>query len=179
MDVAPERGMDQNGNPVFNSIQIYEQSNEEYDLVAGYYTIGGNIANPESSVFVSIDPTIAEIMDFATGRPSYFFVVHKRRITKALLSLNPINGGRGYNYTLVDAETGTAERAPSKLRGSLTEHRYKELTGALTGPEKDTIEFKADEAVGVPVNGVYYLVLPFEDVLNEVTGIIEERMLIQ
>ena len=42
--------VDNNGNPIFYSITVSEDTLENFSLSSNYYTITNNINNPESSV---------------------------------------------------------------------------------------------------------------------------------
>src|SRR4051812_5174903 len=49
---------DENGNPVFNSITLNEETVNDFQFSSNYYTLKTNIDNKHSSVYISDHPTL-------------------------------------------------------------------------------------------------------------------------
>lgn len=124
-------GLDENGNPIFNSINLEEKEYDEYGISANYYTILNNIENPNSSVFVSEDPTNEEVMNFAINLPSYFWIIHINNKVSKLVSLHQkyetfLN--MKWYFLVVDVENQTSKEFPINIKMiQITEHRRLEL----------------------------------------------------
>lgn len=125
------KGIDEYGNPVFNSIPIGENEYDGYGIAANYYTISNNIANPNSSVFVSKQPTGDQIFKFATNLPSYFWILHKDREVFKMISL--IQKSENWNdvkwsFLVQDIRNGTGKEFPINIwMLHITEHRMLEM----------------------------------------------------
>src|SRR5882757_10771538 len=66
---------DHNGNPVFNSIPMGEDSLDGgFRLLANYYTMKDNIDNKGSSVYIADQPTTDQIATAATRLPADNFI---------------------------------------------------------------------------------------------------------
>ena len=158
---------DENGNPIFNSIMIKDTTLGEYNVDIGYYTISNNINNPNSSVFVSQKPDENQIWTFILNQPSYFFIVHKNRIISKMVILVIKDDGtrERWFYKVIDDKKNETI-VTSKIFGSISEHRYMELTNKTTD---STYKFMAEnEARGIPDNNkIFYRVIPFQKILSD------------
>lgn len=123
--------IDKHGNPVFNSISIDEKNYSGYNIDANYYTISNNIANPNSSVFVSKEPSAEQVFEFATNLPSYFWVLYKDREIFKLVSLNQKSNSWSevkWSFFVQDTKNGTSKEFPINIwMLHITEHRMLEI----------------------------------------------------
>lgn len=133
--ISQVAGIDENGNPIFNSIPIGENDYDGYGIAANYYTISDNIANPNSSVFVSKHPTGDQIFQFATNQPSYFWILHKDRKVFKIISLNQKSENWNevkWSFFVQDINFGTGKEFPINIwMLHITEHRMFEMKYGL------------------------------------------------
>lgn len=127
-----KKGIDKNGNPIFNSITIDEKEYDGYGISANYYTLINNIENPNSSVFVSEKPNSEQIFDFATNKPSYFWILHQNRevIKSIVLTQNSESiVDVKWAFHVIDFKNQTSKEFPINIKMlHITEHRVLELT---------------------------------------------------
>lgn len=115
---------DHNGNPVFNSISISEDTLKDFNLLGNYYTLKNNIENKNSSVYISKRPTLNEIENAALSLPSDFFVVSKKQAT---LNLIMILNKPTRQYFVLNPTTGKQLQFPCSISGDITENRANEI----------------------------------------------------
>jgi hypothetical protein len=115
---------DRNGNPVFNSVSINEETIKNFQLISSYYTLQNNIANKGSSVYISDKPTLDEIENAATNLPSDLFVLMKNQ---AILNMVMILNKPTRQYFVVNPTTGKQQQIPCSLVGDITENRANEI----------------------------------------------------
>ena len=171
---ASRKGFDENGDPVFNSILVKDTTLGRMEVAVHYYTVANNIANRNSSVFVSEKPTEDQIWDFVVGKPSYFFIVHKSKFVSKMAILMPESEREGafWYYDVVD-ENKNRKRMESNLKGSLTHHRFLEMAGKLD--ESDYKESEINNGIGVPNHKkVFYKVASLNRVLEDFEKMILE-----
>ena len=115
---------DHNGNPVFNSISLSEDTVKDFNLLGNYYTLKNNIENKNSSVYISKRPTLNEIENAALSLPSDFFVVSKKQAT---LNLIMILNKPTRQYFVLNPTTGKQVQFPCSINGDITENRANEI----------------------------------------------------
>ena len=115
---------DHNGNPIFNSISLSEDTIKDFSLLGNYYTLKNNIENKSSSVYISKSLTLNEIENAALNLPSDFFVVSKKQATLNLIMLlnKPTR-----QYFVLNPTTGKQVQFPCSISGDITENRAKEI----------------------------------------------------
>ena len=115
---------DQKGNPVFNSVEIKDDTLQDYLLVNSYYTIKNNIDNPLSSVYISAKPTQEQILNAATRLPSDVFLVKKNKNALCMILANTYPA----KYFLVlNIKNGEKKTFEWSTEGDISEHRATEL----------------------------------------------------
>lgn len=121
--------IDRNGEPVFNSEIISEESIGKYKLLSGYYTIKNNISDEESSVYVKDKPSTADYIKYSLTLPSYFFVLSKNNKMKFLTTLLPkISGDNIYMmYLGMNVSNGNKREIICNIPGEISEKRAEEL----------------------------------------------------
>ncbi len=115
---------DHNGNPVFNSISLSDDTLKEFNLLGNYYTLKNNIENKNSSVYISKNPTLNEIENAALSLPSDFFVVSKKQ---AILNLIMILNKPTREYFVLNPTTEKQVQFPCSISGDITENRANEI----------------------------------------------------
>jgi len=115
---------DHNGNPVFNSISLNEDTLKDFNLLENYYTLKNNIENKNSSVYISKRPTLDEIENAAINLPSDFFLVSKNQST---LNLIMVINQPTRQYFVVNPTTGKQLQFPCSIAGDITENRANEI----------------------------------------------------
>jgi hypothetical protein len=146
----------------------------EKGISANYYTVSNNIANPYSSVFVSKNPTEDEIWDFIIQKPSYFFIIHKKREICAIAGLWPknrdwLNGG--WEWKILNPNNGTEKVIESKIKGPIAEHRLREYKNALAKEDHPYIE--KGKSILAPKGNRIYNIANYQDIFEEIISIAE------
>ena len=116
---------DHNGNPVFNSIPMGEDSlSGGFRLLANYYTMEDNIDNKGSSVYIADQPTADQIATAATRLPADNFILLKGRTVIKIILVNYFP----QKWILV-VTPGVQEPKKYKnpLKGEIAENRANEL----------------------------------------------------
>lgn len=131
--------VDQNGNPVFNSVTTKEETIGNFQLLSNYYTLKNNIDNKGSSVYISDKPTLRQIERAATNLPSDFFVIKKKDRATTLI-LIPVNPSR--DFVVVNLFTGKKEQFKCDLKGDISENRVKEIISENYDPQAKVIDGK-------------------------------------
>jgi len=125
------KGNDENGNPIFNSIQLEKKDYDGYEITSNYYTIANNIANPNSSVYISNKPSVEQIIDFATNSPSYFWLIHKEKEVIKIISLLQKSENWGdvkWSFLVQDIKNKTSKEFKINIwMLHITEHRMLEM----------------------------------------------------
>ena len=170
--------LDRHGNPIFNSIPIADEEFEGYVVSSNYYTIANNIANPNSSVFVSKQPTEKQLWEFCTNLPSYFWIIHKDNEMIKIIGLheNAKNDHKPeWSWFVTDITNNSSKEFKTEIQATLTEHRFLELSnpdnlysGNITLMDKGSI---------IPFNGTMYLVVPYKEVYQKLKEFIDNNML--
>jgi hypothetical protein len=115
---------DQNGNPVFNSIPMGEDSIGGCKLLANYYPLRTNIDNKTTSVYISDSPNIDQTAKAATELPADFFILTRNNQVIKLILIN------NYPQKWILVST-PGESVPRKfknpLKGDIAENRANEL----------------------------------------------------
>lgn len=114
---------DTQGNPVFNSVSIGEDTIGDLKLLANYYTLKNNIDNKRSSVYISDNPTLDEISN-AIKLPSDFFVLMNGQNVVCIImpTIYPEN-----QITVLDPDTRQLKHYKSSIKGDISENRANEL----------------------------------------------------
>ena len=115
---------DRNGNPIFNSVSLSEDTLKDFNLIGNYYTLKNNIDNKNSSVYISKKPTVDEVEKAAVNLPSDFFVITKKEGT---LNLVMILNKPTRQYFVVNPTTGKQVLIPCLIEGDITENRAIEI----------------------------------------------------
>jgi hypothetical protein len=169
------RQLDSHGNPVFNSVALEDSLiHPEKGIASNYYTVGNNIANPYSSVFVSKNPSEDEIWDFVMNKPSYFFIIHNRGEVCAIAGLWPksrdwLTGG--WEWKIVNPNTYTEKTIESKIQGPVAEHRLRESKSALA--KKDHPYIEKGKSILAPKGNRIYKIANYQDIFSEIISIAE------
>jgi hypothetical protein len=113
-----------NGNPVFNSIPMGEDSVGGCKLLANYYPLRNNIDNKTTSVYISDSPDIDQTAKAATQLPADFFILTRNNQVIKLILIN--------NYPekwILVSTPGESEpkRFRNPLKGDIAENRANEL----------------------------------------------------
>jgi hypothetical protein len=171
----PPHVLDEHGNPIFNSVPIGEEDFGEYGISANYYTIIGNLNNPNSSVFVSMKPTIEQVWKFSTTLPSYFWIIHKNRDVIKIIGLNENLAGweSNWQWSIVDVKNNSKTEVPTYFAGALTEHRFHEVTH----PESLLTAALNDKGTLVPFQKTIFRVVPYKEIYDEVKSLVEKYKL--
>lgn len=124
--------IDDNGNPVFNSVFTSEDTFKNYHLIANYYTLKNNIDNKRSSVYISAVPSINENLNAATNLPSDFFIINNDQgmVRMAILLNQP-----KFLFIVIDPATGKQSEYTCSIKGDITENRAKELIREKFDPD--------------------------------------------
>jgi hypothetical protein len=116
-----------NGKPVFNSIEMGEDSLNGCRLLANYYTLRNNIDNKTTSVYISDKPTTEEVATAATRLPADFFILMKGdKVIKMIL----VNYYPKKNFLVVTPGAPGSTSYPNTLKGDIAENRANELLKA-------------------------------------------------
>lgn len=115
---------DKNGNPVFNSVSTNEETIKDFKLISNYYTLKNNIENKTSSVYISGNPTLAEIENAAINLPSDFFLITKNQ---AIISMVMIQNIPTRQFLVINPMTGLQKQFTCSLKGDITENRANEI----------------------------------------------------
>jgi len=169
---------DDNGNPIFNNVQIENIEIDDYSISLNYYTIKNNIDNNKSSVYVSDSPELKDYIKFARDYPSYFAIISKNNEAKYMLILLQQNkdGKTSFIYNIVDAESKRSMEVPCQVWGEITEKRVDEIIennydstaekGAIVGTNKKQFSY----------NKMIYGYQPYKKVKEEIIAISKELM---
>jgi hypothetical protein len=122
---------DHNGNPVFNSIPMGEDSLNGLRLLANYYTLQNNIDNKGSSVYISDRPTTDEIARAATNLPADFYVLLKDGTVIKMILINYYPRKR---FFVITPGTPASKSYTNPLKGDIAENRANELVKAGYDP---------------------------------------------
>lgn len=123
--------VDRNGNPVFNSVPMGEDSLNGFRLLANYYPLQNNIDNKTSSVYISDEPTRAEIAKAATNLPADFFLLLKgQTVVRTIL----VNNYPKKWFLVITPGDPESKKYPNPLKGDMAENRARELVKAGYDP---------------------------------------------
>ena len=115
---------DHNGNPVFNSIPMGEDSIGGCKLLANYYPLRNNIDNKTTSVYISDSPNIDQTAKAATELPADFFILTRNNQVIKLILIN----NYPEKWILVSTPGESAPRRfRNPLKGDIAENRANEL----------------------------------------------------
>ena len=175
--------VDRNGNPVFNSVPLADTTSGSFTVVANYYTVGSNIDDRASSVFMSEEPSLDEYARFVTSTPSYFFIVVVGNEAKAMISLFQDGESGPFRYFVLDIGGGEPEFVPADYSfepsnfAVMTEIRMVELLQRRVDPAANPVS--SDDGTRVIFNRKLYNVVPFQRVFDDVVALVQERELYQ
>lgn len=151
---------DKNGNPVFNSVTLLEETVKDFKLSTNYYTLKNNLENKGSSVYVSDAPTLEQIANAAVNLPSDFFIISRgqemvnliiiiNKPSRLVIALNPASGKR----TEYDCS----------LKGDITESRANEIIKEKFDPaakiEKGQLFFNNQKISIIPNDEIKRMIL--------------------
>jgi len=119
--------IDQNGNPVFNSIVINEETLGDGKLITSYYTLKDNVNNKKSSVYISENPSLDELLNAAATLPADFFIITRNHhpVNLILLSNYPSK-----KWIALTPSSNNQREFECTLKGDIGENRAKELVSA-------------------------------------------------
>lgn len=115
---------DKNGNPIVNSVTIDEIQQDGFKLSVNYYSLGNNISNPNSAVFISNSPTKDEIEKVTLEMFSYFYLVIKNQEVVSIITLNIHPES---SLLVVDPKTNRSRKFEIRLRGKIVKDRATEI----------------------------------------------------
>ncbi len=169
--------VDENGNPVFNSTLISDETIDNFELSSFYYTIDNNISNKKSSVYMTAKPTLADYLKFSRNLPANYFVVHQGQKVRYMIILlqNNDNNKTSLKYMVMNALSGERKEIPCNVFGEINEKRVQEL-----------IKLKVDtasEILTLPLgnlflfNNIAYRIQPYDSLKNEVIELSKQIMM--
>jgi hypothetical protein len=169
--------VDKYSNPIFNSISLSEDDLGDFELSSNYYTINNNIANRESSVYVSNTPTKGEYLKFARNIPSYFFIVYKGPTIFIAITLLPkIEGNKTtLSYNIVNPNTKKSIEAPCRVWGEISEKRAHELLELKVDSSAKIIDLP-NNGKGLLFEGIVYRIQPYDNLKKDVTELANKLM---
>jgi len=169
--------VDNHGNPIFNNIELSKDDHGEFELTSSYYTIDNNIANKETSVYVSDTPTKEEYLKFSRDLPSYFFIVHKGPTVFAMIMLLPKNEGTNttLSYNIINPNTGKSIETPCRVWGEISEKRANELLELKVDSTAKIIDLP-NNGKGLLFNGMTYRIQSYDKLKEEVTELAKQLM---
>lgn len=176
LNIVSYAQVDSNGNPIFYSITVSEDTLKNFSLSSNYYTITNNINNPESSVFVSENPSTEEIIEFVRTKPSYYFLVHKNQVVSTMIMVLPRLDGKKskYSYLIMNPNNKQQIELPCEISGDVTEIRAAEL---LKEYEKDSKELHIGPKSFILFGNVAYSTQSFNEVKNDLISLINKYKL--
>jgi hypothetical protein len=176
LNIAIYPQVDNNGNPIFYSITVSEDTLANFSLSSNYYTISNNINNPESSVFVSENPSTEEIIEFVRTKPSYYFLVHQNQVVSTMIVLLPRLDGKKskYSYLIMNPNNKQQIELPCEISGDVTEIRAAEL---LKEYEKDSKELHIGPKSFILFGNVAYSTQSFDEVKNDLISLVTKYKL--
>ncbi|KOS06824.1 hypothetical protein AM493_12910 [Flavobacterium akiainvivens] len=155
---------DGNGNPVFNSVITNEEVVNGLTIVSNYYTMGNNLENKGSSVYIADTPTVVQVAKAAVELPAESYVVAKNQQALGLIMVRLYPKRQLF---LVYPATGKTREFDLKAKGDISQLRAEELVANGYDP-------KAAIANGqLTFNGKKYSIIPNEEIRKEVFAIIE------
>jgi hypothetical protein len=159
---------DQNGNPVFNSVIISEDTVNDYQLLSNYYTLKNNIGNKSTSVYISEKPTLNEIENAAINLPSDFFVIAKKQ---SMLNMILIMNQPTRAYFIINPTTGKQEQTTCSIKGDITENRANEII-------KEAYDAKAKiEGNTLYFNNKKLTIISNKEIKKDILDLIEKQKL--
>lgn len=177
---STKKGIDKNGNPIFNSITIEEKEYDGYGISANYYTLLNNIENPNSSVFVSEQPNIEQVFDFAINKPSYFWILHKNN--EIIKSIVLTQNSESYvdvkwAFHVIDFKNQTSKEFPINVKMlHITEHRVLELEHGEKMLEQELLD-KEKRIFNKFLENKLHGTLPYLKVYEKLLKLIDENKL--
>jgi len=115
---------DHNGNPVFNSVSTGEDTTNGFRLISNYYTLKNNIENKGSSVYISDNPKLNEILNAAVNLPSDFFLITKgQSIVNMVIMINQPSR----KFIVFNPTSGKPGEFDCSIKGDITENRATEM----------------------------------------------------
>jgi acyl-CoA-binding protein len=160
--------IDQNGNPIFNSVTLNEEVIKDFKLIANYYTLKNNIDNKGSSVFISENPSLDQIANAAMVLPSDFFVVVKGQ---SLLNMVLLTDLPTRKYMVINPSTGKQTEFACSLKGDITENRAMEIMKENYAPDAKI------EGSLFYFNGKKLRIISNREIRNGVVDLIEKQKL--
>lgn len=167
--------VDNHGNPVFNSEIISEEHLEGFELTSSYYTIGNNISNKGSSVYVSDNPALSDYLKFARELPSHFFIVHQgQNVLLSIILMPKIEDSNTiFIHHLINPVNGKSMQLPCNVSGEVTEKRADELLKLKVDTSAKIIDLPM-EGKGLLFDGIVYRIQPYDKVKEEVILLLNE-----
>lgn len=166
---------DKHGNPVFNNELISEEKLDGFELTSSYYTIGNNISNKGSSVYVSDNPTLNDYLKFARDLPSNFFIVHQGQSVMVMMMVIQKNedSKTTLSYNIVNPNNGKSMQAPCNVWGEISEKRADELLKLKVDTAAKIIDLP-NNGKGLLFNGIAYRIQPYDKLKAEVIEIAKQ-----
>jgi len=166
---------DKHSNPVLNSITIEKIEIEDFTLEISYYSISDNINNKKSSAYVSDEPSLTQIQEFAISIPSYFFLLSKKNDVKYIIKQSQkIEKGKPpqYIFNVIESKSSNSQEFSFDLIGDFTEHRVKEILEKSWDPKSSTLNYGDKELL--KFNGILFSYLDYETIKSIVMVLIEK-----
>ena len=163
-------------NTTFNSVALSIDTLRNFILMSNYYTIADNIDNPGSSVFVSENPDITEVIEFVRTRPSYHFIVLKGNYVIAMITVVPRLEGKKtvYSYLVLNPNNQHQIELPCEVEGDVTELRAAEL---LVQYKNESQQFHAGPLSMILFSDTAYSIQPYEALKKDVIQLINKTEL--
>lgn len=160
---------DKHGNPIFNSVTLAEEKVDDYQLNSNYYTLANNIANKNSSVFISEKPSLDQIEVAATKLPADFFLVI--RDGSPIKTIMIADKSTEKVFFTINPSDGSNEIYPCDIKGDITENRAKEI-----------IEQKFDANAKISggklfFNNKEFSIITNEEIKNKIKKLIKDKKL--
>lgn len=168
--------VDKDGNPIFNSLVISQETHEEYTIISNYYTVANNIDNPNSSAFVSSEPANEEVIEFVRTLPSYFFIIVRDQEVKVIIGVHSKLDGKksSYYFNVMNLQTEEQIEIDCQTTGDITEFRAAELMKLYPDQSK---EIKIGSNSLVIFDKICYSVQSFNSVRKEINNLVQEYRL--
>ena len=161
-------------NHGLHSIVLKSDTLRDCIVYTNYYTIHNNIDNKNSSIYISQNPSLDELINFACIKPSYFFIVITGHTVSHTIVMKPRidNKQMVYSYIIVNSNSGNEIEIASKTSGDIAELRSAELI--LNAYDKGTKALQNGAEKFLFWGGKYYSIQSFQSVKEEVMNIISK-----
>ena len=164
--------VDSLAKPVFHSIVLKVDTLNDCIVYTNYYTIRNNIDNKNSAVYVTANPSLDELINFACTKPSYSFLVLANHTIANMIVMEPRVDAKHMTYTYVITNSNSGKKAEivSKTIGAISELRSAELLRNAYDKEARALQNGSDKFC--LFGEKYYSIQSFQSVREEVLNIL-------